>query len=1416
MDEHDDESTHISYPVIKSAAQVLHNDVVAQLKPMFPHLLENTIRESVVRQSRLLADPLDQNRLTNSCIDDLLCLMTAEGSTRNEQRVFRDYIDLTDDSFVHSTTANTEVVINLDVTPDCLEIDTPIKEPYQAKEDVEVDHNIRDAPSPNLNCSDSSQLASDKGIGLKSKPEVIQVSHIDVQLLQSSAKPESPRGQAVLEGRSDSLTVPSEATPVNSSVSMNGTVASFGTASKQGSPLKVKIKLDQASGLYKVQNETSDIHSSDNGTAVSHHHQKPSQAPSTMSRCPCLDCQTLPTPETQHSSDIFPPSRGPLEEWVNPLEEPAPSTSTSSSNQTLGHKDSQSTSSQSNSVTGNPSTATKHSTVQASTSSRTEERCPAISESPAMNPGVLEAKERRQSLGTLTTGSAVQDEVRKDTATKKNPPSSGTLEEFFSSLLSRAQGRSSTPSKPGAGTSCVSRPSSTPIFSSSAAAKCQQSNSDRHRGSAVPVSNVGLQTTPRTTLQPSTSATSVHSHHGSLYAATNCSQTYTQRLYKKPANSMQPATSLTSTSHTIPFGTLTQPAEATGSNLSSSTQPALGASRTIHRSPSLESLPKSKTQAAVKQVDQGQASSSYHRLSGLGSQKLVPSQSPSTHQSFDQSCQKKTISGTTNQTNASKPPLSASAPSQGSTRHMTYTSVSTRKPTQSSQVETTDPDAIHQQTTVKTTPFTPVPTSQPKVSNQCMQGHVPPPFVPNPQPQPALHQVTDPLPPATFWQPQTQRPPHVTFGSIPPPNATKPQPQAVRYPHPLPFLPQAIVSEPQNPPPFVPVPKSQPMIQTVTYPMPPAATHQPQIQPTYPATQIQTLPSIPNPEPQPETQPVTPVPLQPPVVIHQPHEVLPEQKNRPGNDRTIEEMKSEVLMLFPEVDPSYILTQLQAMKDYPSPVNVVCNHLLENPSYPRAKKQEAPSTSKSVKTKVEEEKVDYIKDYYKMPASRRYAEDIMIQLQNDFRMLSVDTIRMVWSLHFFNYAPTRVCLEEILRSNERIQKLLPQVKTLSHQERKIQVKITTKNLQGKQETTKVVIHLLKGLRHPFYQGNIKASSDLQRQLKFYQEYVKNSSLEKDLMLALSLNENEYEAEGQLIECGCCFAEVTFETMVQCLDGHLFCDSCLQRYAKESVYGQGKAHLTCMTDGCDSSYPRDQLEKCLSANDMAKYDERVQEESIQLAGMDGLVRCPHCDFAAVLDPGDKVFSCQNTDCMKETCRHCGEDWKDHFGKRCEEIEKKSETNMRLSYEERMSQAQIRTCHRCKAGIMKDQGCNKSQFYCRCQDFGHIMSSIASFILGLLNKHAKMTCRCGAKMCYICRKPDIDYNHFCGHARNPGQGCTVCTKCSLWTDPAEDDARAVKELEKELQMQKEKLARVRDSRDHLALMDFAPEAKKPRVI
>ncbi|NWJ05730.1 RN216 ligase, partial [Crypturellus undulatus] len=106
---------------------------------------------------------------------------------------------------------------------------------------------------------------------------------------------------------------------------------------------------------------------------------------------------------------------------------------------------------------------------------------------------------------------------------------------------------------------------------------------------------------------------------------------------------------------------------------------------------------------------------------------------------------------------------------------------------------------------------------------------------------------------------------------------------------------------------------------------------------------------------------------------------------------------------------------------------------------------------------------------------------------------------------------------------------------------------------------------------------------------------------------------------------------------------------------------------------------------------------------------------------------------------ETCRKCQGLWKEHMNLTCEQLAEKDDIKYRTSIEEKMTAARIRKCHKCGTGLIKSEGCNR------------------------------MSCRCGAQMCYLCRAAINGYDHFCQHPRSPGAPCQDCAKCSLWTDP-----------------------------------------------
>lgn len=78
-----------------------------------------------------------------------------------------------------------------------------------------------------------------------------------------------------------------------------------------------------------------------------------------------------------------------------------------------------------------------------------------------------------------------------------------------------------------------------------------------------------------------------------------------------------------------------------------------------------------------------------------------------------------------------------------------------------------------------------------------------------------------------------------------------------------------------------------------------------------------------------------------------------------------------------------------------------------------------------------------------------------------------------------------------------------------------------------------------------------------------------------------------------------------------------------------------------------------------------------------------------DFCLVIDdPNERIFRCLNQECLKETCRTCGES--NHIPLRCDEVEKRDELDMRTFIENRVSEAMIRICYKCKQRFYKLEG------------------------------------------------------------------------------------------------------------------------------
>ena len=156
-------------------------------------------------------------------------------------------------------------------------------------------------------------------------------------------------------------------------------------------------------------------------------------------------------------------------------------------------------------------------------------------------------------------------------------------------------------------------------------------------------------------------------------------------------------------------------------------------------------------------------------------------------------------------------------------------------------------------------------------------------------------------------------------------------------------------------------------------------------------------------------------------------------------------------------------------------------------------------------------------------------------------------------------------------------------------------------------------------------------------------------------------------------------------------GHWFCSSCVKAGVENQI-GQNTTNTSCLAD-CAGKFSLQILQRILDPKVFAKFCQRVQEDELKMAEIEGLEFCVKCGHPNVCDEGNTVFTCINEECKKETCRLCKEDV--HLPKRCDEIEKDVEVKQRTKIEEQMTEAMIRNCYNCKTPFIKEQGCNKMQ-------------------------------------------------------------------------------------------------------------------------
>lgn len=223
----------------------------------------------------------------------------------------------------------------------------------------------------------------------------------------------------------------------------------------------------------------------------------------------------------------------------------------------------------------------------------------------------------------------------------------------------------------------------------------------------------------------------------------------------------------------------------------------------------------------------------------------------------------------------------------------------------------------------------------------------------------------------------------------------------------------------------------------------------------------------------------------------------------------------------------------------------------------------------------------------------------------------------------------------------------------------------------------------------------------------------------------------------LHECFICYEEEVLEKNMATCDAlynyHKFCIDCIRKHVA-ALIGQGLSRFKCMNGFCEAEFSWRTLKRVMEPVVFQKIQERKQRDEIQAAGIENLESCPFCNFMIIMpDKENRVLECLNPECLQESCRLCKEH--SHIPLRCEEIEKVGQKDARTNIENQMAEAMIRECPRCQKRFIIEAGCNR------------------------------MTCPCGAVMCYLCKTIITDdYHHF-------ERSQVASNKCPLWSNAAE---------------------------------------------
>lgn len=228
--------------------------------------------------------------------------------------------------------------------------------------------------------------------------------------------------------------------------------------------------------------------------------------------------------------------------------------------------------------------------------------------------------------------------------------------------------------------------------------------------------------------------------------------------------------------------------------------------------------------------------------------------------------------------------------------------------------------------------------------------------------------------------------------------------------------------------------------------------------------------------------------------------------------------------------------------------------------------------------------------------------------------------------------------------------------------------------------------------------------------------------------------------NDVVTCSVCYETCPRPITAFCHrdENHIICDSCLTKYISTELFDSGKATTKCVL--CpDGKYAIAKLQDILPEKTMTVFTCLEAKAALLAAGITETMHTCKCGNSVILADDATIHKC--VECGHATCVLCNEE--SHLPLRCDQVE--HFTAARKKMEEAMTAALVRKCE-CGLIFLKESGCNK------------------------------MTCKCGRKMCYLCKQPITGYDHF--YDNSP---------CKLFEEADSIDKARVTEAERETRVE-----------------------------